>query len=318
MNLEFRHLEIFCEVVRMKSFSRASKKVGLSQASVSERITALEEQVGARLLDRSHRRGVWATPVGRALYERAIHMLQDREHTVQELREMLGMRQGTLRVAASTVPGTYFLPSIIQQFSALHPNTRFSLAISGGENVIDCISTGQHEIGIVGDGGGSTMRGNRAALRSGHRLWRDKLVLAVPARHPLTKLERVSLADLVQHPYIMREPGSSTRRWLELYLHERLPNGASSLSVAAEVSTLCAMKQAVIHGIGVSIMSACAITAEVKAGLVETVPLVDQGHFSRTFHLIQDDRRTLSPLCSLFVEFLLQHAELSESDASAA
>lgn len=319
VNLEFRHLEIFCEVVRLKSFSRASKKVHLSQASVSERITALEEQVGARLLDRSHRRGVWPTPVGRALYQRATRLLEDRERTVQELRDILGLRQGTLKVAASTVVGTYYLPPILRQFAIEHPNTRFALAIAGSEQVMDMVASGSHEIGIVGDSGQARLlRGTRTTLRGGAKLWRDRFVLATPAGHELARLPRVSLAELMQVPFVMREQGSSTRRWLETYLQDKLPNGVGDLTVAAEVSTLCAVKQAVIHNLGVSIVSSCAIANELKAGLIETVPLVGQPAFQRCFHLVQDDRRTLSPLCTSFVEYLLANAtaELANVDAA--
>lgn len=324
MNLEFRQLEVFCEVVRLGSFSRAARKVHLSQASVSERISTLEEQVGSQLLDRSRRRGVRPTPVGQALYERAIRLLDHRERAVQELGDLLGLRRGTVRIGASTVPGTYYLPAVIQKFSALYPNTQFAVSIAGSEQVVDWVATGKLEIGIAGDPGerliGQLFRGKSGALRAQAKLWKDDFVLAVPAGHPLGERQSVSVAELVGLPFVMREPGSGTRRWLELYLQDELPGGAGGLHVAAEMGSLCAVKQAVIHGLGVSMVSARSVRAEVEAGLVQAVE-IDGHEFTRWFYLIRDERRTPSPLCKLFTEVLFESSgaiELSAEDAEPA
>src|SRR5688572_7803837 len=96
--LEFRQLEVFCEVVNLGSLSRAARKVGLAQASVSQRIATLEEQIGSPLLDRCGRRGVRPTAVGQALYDRATRLLRDRDRAAQEIREYLGLRKGTLTI----------------------------------------------------------------------------------------------------------------------------------------------------------------------------------------------------------------------------
>jgi len=310
MRLEFRQLEVFCEVVRLGSFSRAAHHVHLSQTSVSERIAALEEQVGARLLDRSRRRGVYPTPVGRMLYERALQLLADRERTEQEVRDMLGLRHGTLRLAASTVPGGYYLPRVIQRFRESYPDTHFTVSIAASEQVVDWVAAGTVEIGIAGDpgermvgrmfGGG----GERASLRAEATLWTDHLVLAVPARHPVARRSRITVGRMASLPFLMREPGSGTRRWIELYLQDALPAGASSLQVAAELGSLCAIKQAVIEGLGVSLLSPCTVEAEVRAGLIRTLD-VEGFAFTRSFYLIRDQQRTLSPLCRLFVDELV-------------
>ena len=309
IDLEFRHLQIFCEVVRLRSFSRAAKSVGLAQASVSERIAALEEQVGSRLLDRSGRRGVTPTRIGQAFYDRAVRLLADRQLAIQEVHELLEVRAGTLLIGASTVPGTYHLPRILRRMASDYPAARFDVSIAGSEQVVEWVARGKVEIGIAGDPGErlvrEVFRNHRCALRVEDKLWRDRFVLAVPRDHPLGRLPSVALRDLGDVPFIMREPGSGTQRWLELYLHSVFPEGVGALRVAAQIGSLCAVKQAVINGLGVSMVSACAVEGERLAGLLHTVE-IDGASATRCFYLVRDEHRTLSPLCRRFIDVLLE------------
>ena len=306
-DLEFRQLEILCEVVRLGSFSRAAKKVHLSQASVSERIAGLEEDVGCALFERSPGRGVRPTRVGQALYQRAVRMLRDRELAVQELRDLLGVRRGKLRIGASTVPGTYHLPSVLRRFSSRYPDAHFSLSITGSQQVVEGVSSGDFDLGISGEpdvpasAQVSTGKGHASVTHT--RLWRDSLVLAVPSGHPLTRKERIRAAELANVPFVLRESGSGTRRWTDLFLEHELPRGLKDLHVIAEVNNLCAVKQSVVHGLGVSIVSARAIQAELKSGLLEIVDF--ERPITRWFYLVHDERRAASSISRLFIQVLL-------------
>lgn len=320
LDLEFRQLQVFCEVVQLGSFSRAAQAVGLAQASVSERISALEELIGERLLDRSGRRGVRPTPVGQALYDHAVRLLADRDRAIQEVRELLNLRQGKLLIGASTVPGTYHLPRILRQFRATYPELSFEVSIAGSAQVIDWVAEGVVEIGMVGDPGelvGQTFRGGRAQLRTQAHLWSDRMVLAVPKGHPLARRERVTVADLHDTPFVMREKGSGTRRWLEQYLQENSSGEVPSLNVAAVMGSLSAVKQAVIHGLGVTFLASCAVEAERDAGLLETIEF-EGPLFDMNFYLVRDERRTASPVCRVFVDAVLDAAGATASNVAVA
>ena len=308
MNLEFRQLEVFCEVVRLGSFSRAARRLHMSQANVSERIALLEEQLETRLLDRSGRRGVQPTPVGRTLYERAIGLLEGRELALQEVRDLLGVRRGTLAIGASTVPGTYHLPRLIRRFTALHPETRFSVAIAGSAQVIEWVTTGRVELGFAGSPRERRDRqasGRKDTLQAEAAPWKDHLVLIAPPGHPIAQRRRVALAQLAEVPFVMRESGSGTRSWVELHLAEALPGGLRSLTVAAEMGSLAAVKNAVSEGLGVSLISACAVEPEATAGALAIVDL-DAPPLSRSFYVIHDQSRSQSPLARLFARFALE------------
>ena len=310
LQLEFRHLEIFCEVVRLASFSKASERVKLSQAAVSERISALEDQFGCRLLDRSRRRGVRPTPIGEALYERAVALLAERQRAVEELRGLLGERRDALQIGASTVPGSYHLPRAIQQFKRSYPDARVVVAIAGSEQVVDWVAEGRVEVGIAGDPAertvGQLLQGLGGAARAVGTLWPDELVLAVPKEHPFAGRDEVAPEELAGVSFVMREPGSGTRRWIELYLQRHLPGGVASLQIAAELGALDAVKQAVLRGLGVSILSACSIQDEVAAGLMGAVRITG-GSLRRSFYVLVADH-SKSRLSRLFTQFLFDSA----------
>ncbi len=322
MSLEFRQLEVFCEVVRLGSFSRAARKLHMSQATVSERVSLLEEQLGARLLDRSGRRGVRATRIGHALYERAVHLLGGREEALQEVRDMLGLRRGTLAIAASTVPGTYHLPAVIRRFIATYPEARFSVAIAGSAQIIEWVASGRVELGIAGDPrerrGGRPVDLQTDTLSAHVAPWKDHLVLIAPPGHPFTRRKKLPVGELAEVPFVMRESGSGTRSWVELYLEAALEGGLRSLNVSVEMGSLGAVKNAVAEGLGVSLVSACAVEPEVTAGLLSVVDL-DGPSLSRSFYLIHDQQRTPSPLARLFTHMLLEGAGVDvETDDDAA
>jgi DNA-binding transcriptional LysR family regulator len=243
-------------------------------------------------------------------------LLEDRERTVQELRDLLGLRRGTLRIAASTVPGTYHLPPVIKRFMTSYPETRFEVSIAGSEQVIDWVADGERELGIAGDPGesliGQAFQG-KSALCAVAKLWKDDFVLAVPADHPFRERSRVSIGELLEVPFVMREPGSGTRRWLELYLQEALSDGFPNLRVAAEMGSLGAIKQAVIHGLGVSLVSLRSVQAELDAGLLHAVEIEDHS-FNRWFYLFRDQRRTPSPLARMFTELILEMPGIVDLD----
>lgn len=301
MNFDLKHLEVFCEIVRQQSFSRAALAVHLTQASVSERIANLESSVGAKLLERSGRR-ISPTPVGKQLYERAVRLLKQKEDLCVEIEEFLGVRRGSLSVAASHTSAGFYLPRAMARFREAHPEVTFSVAVAGSSEVVDLVGSGQAELGIVGSRGG--IQGVRHILRTGPALWDDPMVLAVPAGHPWAKRRTVKKSELVEVPFIVREPGSGTRQWIERYLNDKLPHGINSLDIVAEIGSGGGVKEAVKSGMGVAFLPACTIAAEVSSGELVAVEL-DGEHLVRQFFIVSDGRRTASPLCRAFMTFLL-------------
>jgi DNA-binding transcriptional LysR family regulator len=136
------------------------------------------------------------------------------------------------------------------------------------------------------------------------KLWTDELVLAVPTDHPWARREAVSVQELMETPFILRNEGSGTLKILESHLRDCGENGTNAFQVSARFGSSTAVKEGIKSGLGLSILSARAIETEVHAGLL--CPLKVQGlSMSRNFFLIRNKQRIASPSCKAMTDFLL-------------
>lgn len=298
MDFDLRQLEIFCRVVEFKSFSRAAKSLHLAQASVSERISTLENLVGTRLLDRLGRQAA-PTRAGEILYQRAIELLEKKRKTCQELDAFLGIRRGTIMVGASTIPGEYILPKLIKRYRENHPEVTVRMNIGDTEEIASQVEEGQLELGVVGS------RGSHKALAY-KELWKDELILAVPAAHKWSDRQSIRPAEIMEEPFILRESGSGTLKIIEEFLLDRSGSALSTLNIVAVLGSSTAVKEGIRNGLGISILSSRAVETEVEAGILHTLKMSDYT-IKRSFYLIHDKRRTRSPLGKSFSNFLTKH-----------
>lgn len=295
-DFDLRQLEIFRKIVELGSFSRAADAVGLAQASVSERIATLEGAVGAKLLDRLGRR-VIPTKAGDLLYRHALALLEMKRTACLEMEDFLGVRKGEISLGCSTIPGEYILPYVIGRFGERYPHVTVSLSIADSIEIETRVQEGRFEVGVIGS------KSSSKTLLS-HELWEDELVLAVPASHPWAARKTVTVEELPQVPFVSRGAGSGTLRRVEEYLRTAGVKGVESLRIVARFGTSTAVKEGIKAGLGVSILSSLALDTEMKAGLLKQLKIKGLP-MSRRFYLIQDRRRTASPLCKAFIDYLL-------------
>lgn len=291
VDFDLRQLEIFCAVVEHASFSRAAKAVGLAQASVSERISGLEEIVGARLLDRLGRK-VLPTTVGKLLYRRGQDLLQERSRIAQELGEALAQRRGAIMVGASTIPGEYILPAIIAHFRTLEPLVTIDLRIADSARTSERVTAGEVELGFVG-------QPNTSRELDYGELWQDDLTLIVGASHPWAKQRSIAPQKLEGAALVVRPRGSGTQDSFDEQLRALLGTRRTPYAVVARLSSTTAVKEAVKAGLGAAIVSRRAIAQELEAGTLTALDIRGLT-LRRHFYLIRDRRRTLSPAAEAF------------------
>jgi DNA-binding transcriptional LysR family regulator len=295
VDFELRQLEIFRNVVELGSFSKAAAAVSLAQASVSERIATLEGVVGTKLLDRLGRQTV-PTKAGELLYKHSVLLLEMKNTARLEIQEFLGMKRGEVHIGGSTIPGEYILPKVIGRFRVKHPSISVSLAIASSNAIESRVLGGDLELGVIG---------SKSVHRSliSHKLWRDELVVAVPAQHRWAKKQEVSKKELFEEPFILRQPGSGTLSAIETYLHFPGSRNTGPLKVVARFGTSTAVKEGVKAGLGISILSSRAVDTELKTGIIRTLKVIGIPLF-RHFYLVRDRRRIASPLCQAMLDFL--------------
>ncbi|OPY13206.1 MAG: HTH-type transcriptional regulator CysL [Syntrophus sp. PtaB.Bin001] len=297
-NITIQQLETLVALVEERSFSRASRKVFLTQPSLTKHIKNMEDILNVRLVNRE-RAGVTLTAEGKILYDYARKLLHLREEAGERLVRIQNDTAGVIDVQASTIPATYILPRVLGDFSNLHPDIRINVQMADSEESMDAIINQRSEIGIIGK------KPLNQKLHS-EILWEDRLVLAVPKGHHLAGRDMVSWAELLDEPFVIREKGSATREVFEHYLRNMFNWTLSRLRVVVELGSSEAVKEAVIAGLGISMISIHAVERELRSGLLCEVP-VENCRIERSFYLIHRRHFALMRHHQIFLDFIRSH-----------
>lgn len=286
--IELSHLKTFCAVVEYRSFTKAGEAVNRTQSTVSLQIRHLEKAYGETMLTR-HPRDVVPTESGRVLYEYARKILKLVDESAERIGELKKAVKGNLVIGASTIPGTYIVPLILNGFRTRYPEVTVTLTISNSRSVLKAIAEHDLEIGAVGE----MIEDRRLEYTV---LAEDRLVLIVPPDHPWSESGTVSLDDLREEKFIRREPGSGTRDTLESALRER---GLKRLPAAMELGSTEAVKQGVLAGLGLAFISEWAV----RDGQVPAVE-VDDFAISRKLYLVRHRSATRRYVVDRFLDFV--------------
>jgi len=281
VNLTFQQLEALIAIVEEGTFSRAARRVHLTQPSLTKHIQNLEELVGVPLLLRG-RGGVSLTAEGRLVFHFARKLMKVREETADRLSRLVNGEGVEIEVAASTIPSVYILPKLISLFRQGYPQSKIIVVSSDSAGVTEMVEEGEVALGLVGYKPSS---GRLVAEVLGP----DRLILvASPRLYPCQK-EVHGFSELCKLPFIVRERGSGTQEMVEKWLREKARLNLHQLNVVACFGSSEAVKEAVLAGVGVSFLSHRAVTRELKLGLLREIPVEGDG-IMRYFYLIY--RRT--------------------------
>ena len=293
--LDLHKLEVLYWVAELKSFSLAAEHLSLRQPTVSAHIRALEETLGSKVIDRV---GGEATPtaLGRMLLERAKSLLALKKEMLVALDQFHGKVRGELLVGGSNIPGEYILPPKLGSFVQQYPEVKPVLRIGDSEGIVQAVLDGAVEIGFVGFKG----EDRRLAF---HKLWKDAMVLAVPNNHPWGRLKAIDLRELRNEGFISREGGSGTLRSFRKLLAGKGRKPEQLLRVVMELGSTEAIKEALIAGFGISILSRTSIQREIRDGFLKEVPIRGL-RLERDFYQVTHRQRALSPVSQAFVAFV--------------
>src|SRR5437867_4006525 len=147
--MDLRLLEMFCRVFEERSVSRAAKKLGLTQPTISAHLKDFEADVGTRLFDRVGRT-IEPTQAGMFLYARAKPMPALKRRIVEEMAQFLNLVEGELVVGASSIPGEYLLPRVVAEFQKQHTAVRARVRVSDSATTVDDLRHGDIQLGVVG------------------------------------------------------------------------------------------------------------------------------------------------------------------------
>ncbi len=259
-----RRLQVFAEVARLLSFTKAADALHMTQPAVTFQIRQLEEFFNTRLFDRTHNR-INLTEVGERVYEYAQRIIELYSEMDNDVRRLTGEVTGPLVVGASTTIAEYVIPSLLGEFQNQHSDVRLRLNVANTIGIIHMVENNEIDIGVVE---GPVHNKNLVAKVC----WHDELVFVCAPQHELAGYASVTIDDIVPYPFICREEGSGTREVIADYFacHDR---SLSILELTLELGSPESIKSAIEAGLGSSIISVATVNKELQLGTLVAVSL---------------------------------------------
>lgn len=287
-------------VARHASFTRAAEELHMAQPTVSLHVKKLSELIGLPLLETTDRRPQ-CTAAGHEVCAATRDIFRALAHLHTRLAMLRSPAAGELHVAISTT-AKYFVPHLLSSFWRSHPRVRISLSVMNREQLLGRMTEGLDDLYVLSNP-------PEGAALSLHTLLANPMELYAGADHPLAGHRRLQFSDVAGEPFLMREQGSGTRLVAEQWFAEQHARPV----VRMELGSNEAIKQAVIAGLGVALLSGHTVgAANRRAGLVALhvtgLPIM------RYWYLAYPENRPLTPVAQAFVA----HSTRSETLAQLA
>ena len=300
MNLET--LKLYCDVVRLRSFSRGAAVHSVSQSAASQAIQQLVTELDAQLLDRS-RRPPQPTEEGRGFYEACRTLLQGFDKARADLAAARQRVEGTIRVAAIYSVGLHDLSRHMQPFMAMYPQARVLLECLHPHKVVEAVVNDEADLGIL-----SYPAASRALevipLRS------EPMLLVTHPSHRLARRRRAGPAELSGEPFVAFDANLAIRKTIDRVLKQH----NVKVSVVMAFDNVETIKQAIGIAAGVSILPRPTVLKELGIRTLSAVPLTMPG-LVRPIGIIRRRNRRLTPVVARFVELLQQPDETATGAA---
>jgi DNA-binding transcriptional LysR family regulator len=291
--MDFDQLRSFVEVARLKNFSRAAGKLGLTQPAISTQIRQLEDEFGVRLFDRIGKK-VFLTQPGLLLLDHAGKILNVQKEALEALRDLMPDPAGHLMLGATEASCLYLLPKVFAAFKKKHPEVKITIYRNFTTKIVQKLQEDSLDLGFVS----LPIDVKEIATIP---LFQERVDVAMPPDHPLASQRSVTVAEIARYPWIFPR-ASRTREMLD----ELFRAAGTPVHVTMELSGVETIKRFVSIGLGISLLSRSYASAEVKAGLLTLVPLAEP-HLKRELGLAYRTDRYLSRSTQAFIEMARKH-----------
>jgi DNA-binding transcriptional LysR family regulator len=289
--MDFEQLRTFQQVCRLKSFSRAAEKLGVTQPAISAQIRSLEKEVGARLFDRDGGK-VTFTAAGRLFEPFAEHCLQCQSHILMAVNELFRSARGEVSVSASEATSLYILPAVLGQYKKLYTRVNLSVVRSEHSKSLEAVLNREVDFAIVS----MPVKDPRIVVQSIHR---DEIVLVVGPTHPLAMRGAVKLDEMAQFPLLLLKQGRQRTQLNNFFEHHDLHP-----RIAMELDSSELLKRLICAEIGMGFLPRANVADDEHAGLLKTVK-VEGMRLHRELALIFRKDKTLTHAAQAFLDIAM-------------
>ncbi len=299
MHLTLQQLKLFESVVRNGSFTRAAEEMHLTQPAVSIQIKRLEDQAGLPLLEQVGKK-IFPTAAGKVVFETAREVLGQLGALDEEIESLKGEIRGPLQLAVVTT-GKYFMPHLLGHFLQLHPNVEPKLVFTNRAQLVERLMENEDDFVVMG-----RIPDDKRLVS--YPFLNNILGFVAPAGHPLAGRKKIPLEEVIKERYISREVGSGTRLALDRLLEEHNLKATPYM----ELGSSEAIKQAVLAGIGIAVVSLHSVRLEQEAGKLVVLD-VEGFPIERRWYAVHLKGKRLSLVARTFLDFILSdsHTVLS-------
>ncbi len=289
----FRQLQIFCAVTRHLSFVRASEELHLSQPAVSMQIRQLEEALELALIDRFGKR-LRLTEAGRLFHEHAARVIGELHDAAETLNQLKGLRGGTVTVGMVST-AKYFVPKLLARFTSRYPDIELRIMTGNRGTLLGYLHRNEIDLAVMG-------RPPRELDMVAEAFAQHPYVFIAPADHRLAGVAGIDLFDLRDATMLLREPESGTRMLNDEYFQKCLFTPRRKIEMGSNET----IKQAVMAGMGVALLSQHTLGLELKHGALAILDVVGTP-VMRTWHVAHLTEKRHSPAAKAMRDFVLTH-----------
>jgi LysR family transcriptional regulator, low CO2-responsive transcriptional regulator len=290
-----RQLQIFETVARLGGFTRAAEVLFITQPTVSMQVKRLAELVELPLFERVGKQ-LHLTSAGEKVYKAAIDILNRFKELDDDISELKGVVKGHLRISV-VVSAKYFIPHLLGAFIDRYPEVTPHVNFTNRAGIIKRLETNADDLVLMG-------KVPQDINVTGHSFLKNRLVVVAAPSNPLVCQKEISLKRLLEERFIEREPGSGTQLAAEQMFKEHDLKTRPFLKLGSSE----AIKQAVMAGLGVSVLSIHNIRLELEKQLINILSV--QGFpLHRHWFAAYPSTKSLSLLARSFIEFLVDESE---------
>ena len=302
--MTFEQLLSFLTASETGSFTEAGRRLSQSQSSISQQIKSLEEEFGIPLFERAYR-SLELTSGGKALLPYALRIRQEVESANSAMAELKGQVSGPLRIGASATNGNYILPSMLLALKANYPKLGITLCVANDAILLGALQDGRVDILLL-EGERPQHLDRRYEVEA---FYEDELVVVKSPNFSVP--EKITLEEIVKLPWLVRENGSGTRD----HLMRQLQNHSihyEDINVLMQISTIEAIKLALLQTDAVSYLSQLAIKKEIRSGQLDIVDLKDL-NVKRQLWLVSPLKPYLTMPMKAFKKALFAYSEQDDT-----
>ena len=294
-NVTVRQLQVFVEAAERLSLARAAERLNLTPSAVSFQIKQVELQTGFALFERVGRR-VALTEAGSLLADYARAVLRSLQDADQAMTALKGLSGGRVRLGLAST-SKYIVPHMVARFRAAYPDTTVHLQEGNRARVLHLLTRGGIDLAVMGQ---PPADADVLAVRFAAH---PSIIIATGG-HPLAASASVPLAALADEPFVMREDGSGTKAMTEAHFRD----AGFEPRVAMVSSSNEMIKQAVMAGMGLALLSQHTCSLELALGLLSVLP-VHGFPLMRSWYIVQRRTLPLLPVQARLRSFMIEQGE---------